>query len=118
MPQSPSSVDTALANAKAALAHADAKFPRAAAAAPAAKPAAPAAPSIGAELKAKSGMVGKARQALDAPKMHKGGPVPADGIYTLKKGEHVLTEKEVGTVKKHALMATGLKSLAATAKKK
>jgi hypothetical protein len=118
MPQS--SVDKALSDAKAALAHADAKFPRAATApaTPAPKSAAPAAPSIGDELKAKGTMVGKAKQAIDAPKMHKGGPVPKDGVYTLKKGEHVLTEKESDLVKKHAIMASGLKSLTNPAKKK
>ena len=78
----------ALSDAKAALAHANAAFPS--------KPVAPVAPkasatkqepTLGDELKAKGEMVGKARQALAAPKMHSGGPVLSDGIYQLKAGE-------------------------------
>jgi len=44
--------------------------------------------------------------------MHNGGPVAADGVYRLKKGEHVLTEKEAKQARKHALMQAGMKSLA------
>lgn len=50
------------------------------------------------------------------PKMHKGGDVPKDGPYTLKAGEHVLTEKEAKIARKHAILASGLKSLAKSAK--
>lgn len=46
-----------------------------------------------------------------APKMHNGGPVLRDGVYQLKKGEHVLTEPEARKAKKHALMASGMTSL-------
>lgn len=44
--------------------------------------------------------------------MHKGGPVKADGAYNLKAGEHVLTASEAANARKHALMASGMKSLA------
>jgi len=46
------------------------------------------------------------------PKMHKGGLVKADGIYDLQAGEHVLTGAEAKQARKHALMASGMKSLA------
>lgn len=46
------------------------------------------------------------------PSMHSGGPVMADGPYRLKAGEHVLTEAEAKKARKHALMASGMKSLA------
>ena len=49
--------------------------------------------------------------------MHKGGPVTHDGIYRLKMGEHVLTEAEAKNARKHALMASGMKSLAKPADK-
>lgn len=107
----------ALSDAKAALAHANAAFPspKAAPVAAAATKAATAAPSnppgIGAELKAKAGMVAKGRQALDTPKMHGGGPVLSDGAYQLKAGEHVLTAPEAAKARQHALMASGMKSL-------
>lgn len=52
------------------------------------------------------------------PKMHSGGPVATDGVYQLKAGEHVLTEPEAKIAKKHAMMMTGLKSLAKDGKKK
>jgi hypothetical protein len=106
-------VSDALASAKGALAHANAAFPPAAkpAAKPAAAPAAPAkAPSLSDELKAKKTMVDKARTAL--PQMHEGGPVAADGGYELKAGEHVLTAAQAKMVRKHALMAVGMHSLA------
>lgn len=111
-------VADALASAKGALAHANASFPS-----PAAKPTSPpaasaksSAPSMSNELAAKKGMVDKAKSAL--PKMHKGGPVPADGDYNLKAGEHVLTESEAHLARQHALMASGMKSLAKPATKK
>jgi hypothetical protein len=43
--------------------------------------------------------------------MHSGGPVMKDGTYSLKMGEHVLTEPEAKMARKHALMASGMKSL-------
>lgn len=48
--------------------------------------------------------------------MHTGGPVMADGAYNLKAGEHVLTAPEAAKAKKHALMASGIKSLAKAGK--
>jgi hypothetical protein len=105
-------VSDALASAKGALAHANAAFPPAAkpAAAPAAPNAPAKAPTLGDELKAKKTMVDKARSAL--PKMHEGGPVPEDGGYELKAGEHVLTAAQAKMVRKHALMSVGMHSLA------
>jgi len=50
--------------------------------------------------------------------MHGGGPVTHDGIYKLKMGEHVLTEKEAANARKHALMASGMKSLMKSGKPK
>ena len=50
--------------------------------------------------------------APNIPLRHKGGPIPKDGAYKLKAGEHVLTAKEADTARKHALMASGMKSLA------
>ena len=52
------------------------------------------------------------------PMRHKGGPIPKDGPYNLKAGEHVLTAKEADKARKHALMASGMKSLAKPAPKK
>jgi hypothetical protein len=112
----PDSVTDALAAAKGALSHANAAFPPAAAK-PAAAPSAPvkkSAPTLGDELVAKKTMVDKARVAL--PKMHNGGPVLADGDYNLKAGEHVLTAAETKKATQHALMASGLKSLAKSGK--
>jgi hypothetical protein len=43
---------------------------------------------------------------------HKGGPIMKDGVYRLKAGEHVLTEDETHQARKHAIMASGIKSLA------
>lgn len=108
----------ALSDAKAALAHANKTFPPKAASAvkPAAPTPRPAAPSLGDELAAKQVLVNKAVKAL--PRMHKGGPVPADGAYNLKAGEHVLTASEAGKARQHALMASGMKSLAKPAPKK
>jgi hypothetical protein len=111
-----------LSDAKAVLAHSYAAFPPvkatagastdAPAAKPASKPAAKPTPSptIGQELSTKKAMVDKAIQAL--PKMHKGGPVKVDGAYNLKAGEHVLTAPEAGKARSHAIMASGMKSLA------
>ena len=112
----------ALSDAKAALAHANAAFPPASKVAPAAapKPAAPksADANLGVELANKGKMMKNAKMALtDAPKMHKGGPVKADGVYTLKAGEHVLTAPEAAKARTHALMASGMKSLAKPAPK-
>lgn len=75
------------------------------------KPAAPAAPAhnLGTELADKKTMMDKAVSAL--PKMHKGGTIKTDGAYNLKAGEHVLTEPEAALARKHALMASGMKSL-------
>ena len=103
----------ALSDAKAALAHANKSFPSPSASpAPKSSAVTPAAktPNLGDELAAKKTMVDKAMQAL--PKMHKGGPVPADGAYNLKAGEHVLTANEAAKAKTHALMASGMASLA------
>jgi hypothetical protein len=50
------------------------------------------------------------------PMMHKGGTVKADGVYGLKAGEHVLTASEAAVARKHALMFSGLKSLAKSEK--
>ena len=112
----------ALSDAKAALAHANAAFPPAPKAA--SVPAKPAAPKpaplsgLAAELNEKGKMMKNAKLALsDAPKMHKGGPVKADGVYTLKAGEHVLTAPEAAKARTHALMASGMKSLAKPAPK-
>jgi len=43
---------------------------------------------------------------------HKGGTVPKDGTYRLQAGEHVLTAPEAEKARKHAIMASGIKSLA------
>ena len=110
----------ALSDAKAALAHANVAFPTAtpktATPAQAASKAITTAPSIGQELANKKIMVDKARIAL--PKMHNGGPVLADGAYQLKMGEHVLTAAEAKKARTHALMASGMKSLAKPGKAK
>lgn len=109
--------------AKAALDSAKAKFPSPKAvpsatprpAAPVMKPAAggfDGGKGIGAELKAKSDNVDQYAQSM--PKMHNGGPVVGDGPRWLKDGEHVLTGPEAKIVRKHAMMAVGLKSLAKT----
>ncbi len=58
--------------------------------------------------------------AAPAPKMHTGGTVSEDGTYRMKAGEHVLTAPEKALAIKHALMFSGMKSLAkagSTAKK-
>jgi hypothetical protein len=79
-------------------------------AAPAPKPASGGGdPTVGASLKAKSDNVNEYLNSL--PKMHKGGPVLADGAYQLKAGEHVLAKGEAAKATKHALMASGMKSL-------
>lgn len=111
MPQN--SVTDALKSATSTLNQANKAFPSPKpAAAPVPKPAAAPAPKpaagVGAELKAKSDNVA---QYTSAPKMHNGGPVLRDGVYQLKKGEHVLTEPEARKAKKHALMAAGMESL-------
>jgi hypothetical protein len=48
-------------------------------------------------------------------KMHNGGTVKADGAYDLKAGEHVLTAPEAAKARNHALMASGMKSMATPA---
>lgn len=48
----------------------------------------------------------------EATSYHTGGTIPADGVYKLQAGEHVLTAPEAEKAKKHALMASGMKSLA------
>jgi hypothetical protein len=116
-------ISAALADAKGAIAKANTKFPSAMAPrTPAPKPAAPAAApkasmstgepekGIKGELADKASNVDSYVKAL--PKMHKGGPVMTDGAYQLKAGEHVLTAPEAVKAKKHALMASGIKSLA------
>lgn len=45
-------------------------------------------------------------------KMHSGGTVKKDGAYSLKAGEHVLTAPEADKARNHALIASGMKSLA------
>lgn len=117
MPQNPVA-DKIMSDAKAELSKAStmsASLPKAAAPAP--KPSAPVkakAPTLSDELSAKGQMVGEAKKALAVtpPKMHRGGAVKQDGVYQLKKGEHVLTEEEAMHAHKHALMASGLGSMA------
>ena len=115
MPQN--DIATKLSAAKGVLSRASSAFPSSMAPkAPASKPASaapapkPAAPSLGKELSEKASNV--SAYAATAPKMHNGGPVLADGVYSMKKGEHVLTEAEAKKARKHALMAAGMKSLA------
>lgn len=48
--------------------------------------------------------------------MHTGGPVMEDGVYRLQAGEHVLTASEAAKARKHALMVSGMKSLAKSGK--
>ena len=55
--------------------------------------------------------------ADDALSYHKGGEIPTDGTYKLKAGEHVLTAAEAAKARKHALMVSGMKSLAKAASK-
>jgi hypothetical protein len=61
---------------------------------------------------------GAVLDAVGTPKMHTGGPVMADGTYQLKAGEHVLTAPEAAKARKHAIMASGIKSLAKAGKGK
>lgn len=121
MPQN-QSVDQILAGAKAELGKANAmsaSMPKVSAPttptpSPAPKPAPK--PSLKNELDAKGQMVNQAKKALEGtgvvPKMHRGGPVKADGVYQLKKGEHVLTAPEAHQARKHALAMSGMASLA------
>ena len=121
-------VTKALSSAKSALSTANKKFPSAMApktAAPAAKPAAKPASSISigepekgikAELQSKADNVKQYTDAL--PKMHDGGPVKKDGAYQLQAGEHVLTAVEARIARRHAIAASGMKSLAKWAPKK
>lgn len=115
-------ISAALADAKGTLAKANTKFPSAMAPRnPVPKTAASAAPkasmSTGEPEKGIKGELADKAANVDSyvkafPKMHNGGPVVADGAYQLKAGEHVLTETEAKKAKKHALMASGIKSLA------
>jgi hypothetical protein len=109
-------VSKALESAKSSLGHAATAFPSSPASAPAkSAPVAQAAPaSIGVELKAKQDNVNR---YMSAPKMHNGGPVLTDGSYQLKAGEHVLTAPAAEKARKHAIMASGMKSLAKPANK-
>jgi hypothetical protein len=106
----------ALSAAKNALAHATKTFPSSPLASPAKPVVAATKPisGLGAELTAKKTMVDKAQSAL--PALHGGGPVPADGAYNLKAGEHVLTATEAAKARKHAIMAAGIKSLTKSGK--
>ena len=121
-------VTKALSGAKSALSTANKKFPSPAtpkAAAPAAKPTAKSSSSISigepekgiaSELKSKADNVSQYAAAL--PKMHDGGPVKKDGAYQLQAGEHVLTAVEARIARRHAIAASGMKSLAKYAPKK
>ena len=112
----PQTINDKVNAAKAALTSAIAKFPSAPkpATAPITKPPAPAKPSalgdstIAPSLKAKQDNINTYMNAT--PKMHKGGVVPEDGIYNMKKGEHVLTARQ-----KKAMM-DGMKALTKPAK--
>lgn len=120
-----SSINDKVAKAKSALSNASRDFPSAKPAAAAAAPHRQGMISsmvkavsankqesagIGKELGAKARNISD--YAASAPKMHKGGPVKANGIYSLLAGEHVLPRHEVAKAKRHALMAAGMKSLA------
>jgi hypothetical protein len=79
------------------------------------------APASGVSVNSRAGNIAANRDILSPgdmslPKLHNGGPVPADGAYQLKAGEHVLTEEEAKTARKHALRSAGLRSLARVAK--
>jgi len=52
------------------------------------------------------------RPAEITPSFHKGGTVKKDGTYRLQAGEHVLTAPEADKARNHAIMASGIKSLA------
>ena len=112
----PQTINDKLASAKSALTSAKGKFPAAPKPAPApiTTPPAPAKPSalgdstIAPSLKAKQDNINTYMNAT--PKMHKGGVVPEDGIYNMKKGEHVLTARQ-----KKAMM-DGMKALTKPAK--
>ena len=112
----PQSINSKLGAAKTALNHANATFPHMSkpATAPVTKPPVQAKPStmgdptIGPSLKAKNDNINT--YINNTPKMHSGGEVPEDGIYNMKKGEHVLTAKQ-----KQAMMK-GMKALMKPAK--
>ena len=70
------------------------------------KAAASPAPGIGKELAVKKQMVDKAKEALNAPKMHDGGEVKKDGLHDLQKGEVVIPKDKV--MKKSAGLMDGL----------
>ena len=112
MPQD--DINSKVSAAKGVLATANSKFPSPKP--PAAPKPAPSrvtakpAPTLGSELAQKASNVDTYAAAL--PKMHKGGPVMKSGGYDLQMGEHVLTAAEAQMARKHALMASGIKSLA------
>lgn len=120
-------VTSALSGAKSALSTANKKFPSGMApktAPPAAKPAVKPTSSISvgepekgikSELASKADNVKSYTDSL--PKMHDGGPVKKDGAYQLKAGEHVLTAVETKIARRHAIAASGMKSLAKYAPK-
>ena len=125
---STNSAQAIVAGAKKELAKANTKFPSSMApksAAPAAKPAAKPASSISIgepEKGVKSDLASKAENVKaytdSLPKMHDGGPVKKDGAYQLQAGEHVLTAVEARIARRHAIAASGMKSLAKWAPKK
>lgn len=122
------SAQAIVAGAKSALSTANKKFPSSMApksTAPAAKPAAKPASSISVgepEKGIKGELASKADNvnayAASLPKMHDGGPVKKDGAYQLQAGEHVLTAVEARIARRHAIAASGMKSLAKWAPKK
>ena len=119
---SSSPINSMVAKAKSTLAHANNAFPSPKASPSPVKVSAPVTPkpqsnpegNIGAELADKAKNV---KQYEGAPKMHKGGPITADGVYALKAGEHVLAPGEADKARKHAIMASGMKSLMRPGKK-
>lgn len=77
---------------------------------PSVKPAPAKAPTTMDELKVRQANIDKVKASL--PKLHDGGPVKVDGAYQLKAGEHVLTAAEAARARKHALIHSGMRSLA------
>lgn len=114
-------IDSKVAAAKSALSKANRDFPNANAPKSPAAPAPKAAPAPSYETH--SGSVrdqnhqvaqeeAKKMGMSSVPILHKGGPVLKDGVYRLKAGEHVLASGEADKARKHALLASGIKSLA------
>ena len=118
------SITSKLTAAKSTLAHASKAFPSSMAPKPAPKPAAPApkpaAPASGRAVTRQQNIEAVSDVAKSVGMsgvgtigtLHNGGLVPKDGPYQLKAGEHVLTAAEAKNARKHALMASGMKSLA------